>query len=65
MGGEDEVCVLVTAVANGGFCWLRWQVKKFGLSNMSAPPARSTVLPLPVGSNDTPKFGENCSQSSS
>ena len=37
------------AVAKGGFCWLRWLVKKFGLSYISAPPARITVLPLPVG----------------
>ena len=59
-GPDDDVCVLVTAVAKGGFCWLRWLVKKLGLSNISAPPARITVLPLPTGSNDTPTFGENC-----
>ena len=35
-GPDDDVCVLVTAVANGGFCWLRWLVKKLGLSNIKA-----------------------------
>jgi hypothetical protein len=30
--GPDEVCVLLMAVAKGGFCWVRWPVKKLGLS---------------------------------
>src|SRR5580693_234080 len=55
-----DAWALVTAVAKGGFCWLRCAVKKLGLSYISAPPARITVLPFPTGSKERPTLGENC-----
>ena len=32
IGPVPEVCVLLMAVAKGGFCCARWPVKKLGLS---------------------------------
>src|SRR6185312_3237992 len=54
------VAVFVTRVANGGFCVVSVEAKKFVSSYTRPAPARNTVLPSPTGSNVTPSRGANC-----